>query len=128
MQVKVVGPCAAGKSTLRARLRARGVEISMAAQEHSAVPDLWQRRNPPDVLLYLDLARPETANQRLGRRDWTVKILETQAGRLAHARAHADFYLVTDDLTPAQVEAKVLQFLEHADMDRTGPEAEATSA
>jgi hypothetical protein len=122
MRIKVVGPCAAGKSMLQTRLRSRGIDISMAAQEHSAVPDLWQRRNPPDVLLFLDLARPETANERLQRQDWTLEILETQIGRLAHARAHADFYLATDDLTPAQVEARVLDFLHQFGIQPTNEE------
>jgi guanylate kinase len=36
--VIVVGPCAAGKSSLVARLRAAGVRARSVSQEHSYVP------------------------------------------------------------------------------------------
>ncbi|HEX5503007.1 MAG TPA: hypothetical protein VFW96_10315, partial [Thermomicrobiales bacterium] len=45
-RVVVVGPCAAGKTTLVARLRARGHDAAVCAQEHSGVPYLWQLTRP----------------------------------------------------------------------------------
>ena len=56
LRVAVVGPCASGKSTLTAALRAAGYEARMPAQEHSYVPDMWRRLVDPDVLIYLDIS------------------------------------------------------------------------
>ena len=63
MRIKMVGPCASGKSMLAASLRELGYDARSAAQDHSYVPDMWQRINPPDVLIYLDVTL-ETAQQR----------------------------------------------------------------
>ena len=53
--IVIVGPCAAGKSTLRDRLLARGfTQVRVVAQEHSGVRDLWKMRGYPDVLIFLD--------------------------------------------------------------------------
>src|SRR5215210_3558105 len=91
LDVIVVGPCAAGKSSLVARLKAEGVRARSVSQEHSYVPYMWQRHNP-DVLIYLDL-RLETVRRRR-RRSWTQQMLDEQHRRLAHARANCHFYLV----------------------------------
>ncbi|MBK7217144.1 MAG: hypothetical protein IPH95_08855 [Candidatus Promineofilum sp.] len=56
LRIAVVGPCASGKSTLTAALRAAGYEARMPAQEHSYVPDMWRRLVDPDVLIYLDIS------------------------------------------------------------------------
>jgi hypothetical protein len=56
LRVAVVGPCASGKSTLTAALRAAGYEARQPAQEHSYVPDMWRRLVDPDVLIYLDIS------------------------------------------------------------------------
>lgn len=111
MRIKVVGPCASGKSVLAARLRALGYEASSAAQDHSYVPDMWQRLNPPDILIYLDVTL-ETAHHR-GRigAGWDQKYLDDQHNRLRHARAHCDFYLPTDGLSEEEVLAATLSFL-----------------
>jgi ATP-dependent Clp protease adapter protein ClpS len=42
---------------------------------------------------------------------WDQSYLDEQNHRLRHARAHCDFYLMTDDLTEDQVLARVLEFL-----------------
>ena len=118
MRIKVAGPCASGKSTLAARLRALGYDASSTAQDHSYVPDMWQRLNPPDLLVYLDLSLP-TAHRR-GRTDWDQAYLDEQKHRLRHARAHCDLYLATDDLTEDQVVALVLAFLLKSRPDRPG--------
>lgn len=111
MRIKVVGPCASGKSTLVTKLRELGCEASSAAQDHSYVPDMWRRLNPPDVLIYLDVTL-EAAHQR-GRSGtgWDQGYLEEQHERLRHARAHCHLYLPTGDLSKEQVLTKVLDFL-----------------
>ena len=111
MRIKVVGPCASGKSVLAARLRDLGYDASTAAQDHSYVRDMWQRINPPDVLIYLDVTL-RSAHER-GRKGmgWTQEYLDQQHHRLRHARAHCDLYLPTDDLTEEQVLEATLGFL-----------------
>jgi hypothetical protein len=111
-RIKVVGPCASGKSALAARLRELGYDAHSAAQDHSYVPDMWQRLNPPDVLIYLDVTL-EAARQR-GRigTGWDQNYLDVQHHRLRHARAHCDLYLPTDNLNEESVLAKVLRFLQ----------------
>lgn len=111
MRIKLVGPCASGKSVLAARLRERGYDASTAAQDHSYVPDMWQRLNPPHLLIYLDVTL-RSAQER-GRRGmgWNQGYLDEQHWRLRHARAHCDFYLPTGDLTEEQVLTEILAFL-----------------
>jgi hypothetical protein len=111
-RIKVVGPCASGKSVLAARLRDVGYDARSAAQDHSYVPDMWQRLNPPDVLIYLDVTH-ETMVQR-GRTGsgWDQAYLDTQHDRLQHALDHCDLYLPTDGLSEGEVLAHVLEFLQ----------------
>jgi nicotinamide riboside kinase len=109
LTVAVVGPCAAGKSTLVDALREAGFNARHVAQEHSYVPDMWQRIVHPDALIYLDVSY-ETARQRRfisGGPEWLV----VQRRRLAHARQHCDLYIPTDRLTAEAVLAQVLDFL-----------------
>ena len=63
VSVKIVGVCASGKSTLGYALHPYGYTVYPCAQEHSYVPDLWRRRHPADILIYLD-ARADTIAQR----------------------------------------------------------------
>jgi hypothetical protein len=111
LRIKVVGPCAAGKSVLAASLREMGYDARTAAQDHSYVPDMWQRLNPPDILVYLDVT-VEAAWQR-GRTGsgWDQKYLDEQHHRLRHARAHCHLYVPTSGLTEEEVLARVLAFL-----------------
>ncbi len=105
----IVGPCAAGKSTLRDRLLARGfTQVRVVAQEHSGVRDLWKLRGYPEVLIYLDVAAA-TANARQGRSDWTPAAQAEQLRRLQQARAACDLYLSTDELSPDAVADRVEQ-------------------
>jgi deoxyadenosine/deoxycytidine kinase len=110
-RLAVVGPCAAGKSTLAAKLRQRGYTVREPAQEHSMVPDMWRRLSRPDILIYLDVSL-ETIHRR-GRTGelWEADYLAEEHHRLRHARQHCDFYLCTDQLTPEQVLGRVLGFL-----------------
>jgi hypothetical protein len=111
MRIKVVGPCASGKTVLATALRALGYDAHSAAQDHSYVPDMWYRLNPPHLLVYLDVTL-EAAHQR-GRTGigWNQAYLDEQHHRLRHARAHCDLYLLTDGLSEREVLAQVLSFL-----------------
>ncbi len=112
MNIVVVGPCAAGKTTLVNGLIARGFAgARLVVQEHSGVSDLWARRGPPDALIYLDV-QVATMNRRQGRTDWTDAARAEQLLRLLSARRECDLYLPTDDLTIAQVLEAVVQFLD----------------
>ncbi len=116
--IKIVGPCAAGKTTLTDRLRALGYNARQIAQEHSDVPDMWQRIHPPDILIYLDASDETILQRRPG--ETLPYLLPRQRKRLAHARAHADLIIETDDLTPDDVLARVLAFLRERRVP-TGP-------
>ena len=108
-RVVVVGPDAAGKSELVKRLRELGYNARSCAQDHSYVPDMWQRISKPNFLVYLD-ARLETIAQRRVI-DWGQERLDTLNARLAHARAHCDLYLPTDELNPSDVLTQVRSVL-----------------
>lgn len=105
LRVVVVGPDATGKTELVRRLRALGYNARSCAQDHSYVPDMWRRLARPDYLVYLD-ARLETIARRRAI-DWGQDRLDALNARLAHARAHCDLFLPTDDLEPSEVVARV---------------------
>jgi thymidylate kinase len=110
LKIGIVGPCTAGKSTLIRRLEGQyNVVLRHIAQEHSYVQNMWQRISQPDWLVFLDVSYPVSMQRK--KLDWTVKEYEEQQRRLQHARAHADFYLQTDDFTPEQVAEKVAAFI-----------------
>jgi hypothetical protein len=119
MRIKVVGPCAAGKSTLAEGLRQLGFDARTAAQDHSYVPDMWQRLNPADVLIYLDVTLEEAHRRGRCGTGWDQKYLDEEHRRLSHARAHCDFYLATDGLSVAEVRDRVVDFLDRVGA-RTG--------
>jgi len=112
LDLVVVGPCAAGKTTLVQGLIAQGYSgARLVVQEHSGVRNLWARRGRPDALIYLD-AQVATMNRRQGRTDWTDEARAEQLLRLESARRECDVYLPTDDLTIVQVLEAVVRFLE----------------
>lgn len=113
LRIAVVGPCAAGKSTLAEALRTAGYDVHQPAQEHSYVPEMWQRLTNPDLLIYLDVSYSQARERRPHNID--SQQLETQNQRLAHARQHCHFYLDTSGLTPTQVQERVLSFIEIGD-------------
>ncbi len=115
MIIKVVGICGSGKSTLVQKLRQLGYDARQISQEHSGVPDLWRRRHPPDVLIFLDASNAE-ARRRYQHLNLHDAYLERERQRLGHARAHADCYILTDDLTPDDVLAQVLACLQRLDI------------
>jgi deoxyadenosine/deoxycytidine kinase len=111
LRVAIVGACASGKSTVVEALRQAGYDARHVAQEHSYVPAMWRRIGRPDVLVYLDVDYPSIRVRRpIG--DFRPKHLEEQNRRLAHARTHCDLYLDTSDLEPAEVQKRVLVFLQ----------------
>lgn len=109
MRVVLVGICGSGKTALAQGLRRQGCEVRECGQEHSQVPYMWQAMSRPDVLIYLD-ASEEVIHQR-GQRHYVKGCVEEQRSRLAHAQAHCDLYVMTDDLTESQVLELVSEFL-----------------
>jgi len=105
----VLGPCAAGKTTLVLELRRRGYVAREVAQEHSAVPDLWRKRGHPGPMVFLDVS-PEIACNRRG-----IAVVpswwSSASSRLEMARRDADLYLCTDELSREQVLSGVLAYL-----------------
>jgi len=73
------------------------------------VQNMWQRIHPPDWLVFLDVSY--TVSMQRKNLNWTVEEYQEQQRRLAHAREHADFYLMTDSLTADEVAEKVAGFI-----------------
>jgi thymidylate kinase len=111
LEIGVVGPCSAGKTTLIAGLRARGYSAHHIAQEHSMVPHMWKRLDDPDVLIYLDVSYEVSMRRRP--LDMSENEFAEQASRLRHARQHADLYVHTDDLGPQEVLQEVENYLKN---------------
>jgi deoxyadenosine/deoxycytidine kinase len=109
MKIGVVGPCAAGKTTLIVALRRLGFRVHHIAQEHSYVADMWERISKPDILIYLDVSYPVSMLRRP--MNWVEADFMEQVKRLQHARKHASLYIDSDDLTPSQVLQKTIEFL-----------------
>jgi len=108
--IAIVGPCAAGKTTLARGLQEHGWPARQIAQEHSYVADMWKRLSRPDLLVFLDASFEIcTARKQL---NWTRAEYEEQRRRLAHARDNCDVYLNSDALRPEQVLVEVLLQIE----------------
>ena len=110
--IGIVGPCSAGKTTLIAGLAAHGHRARHIAQEHSYVPDMWQRLLKPGVLIYLDVSYEVSMKRRP--LEMNASEFAEQCTRLADARQHADLYIFTDDLSIQDVLQRVLHFLSGA--------------
>jgi ATPase subunit of ABC transporter with duplicated ATPase domains len=109
-KIGVVGPCTSGKTTLIRNLRdIDQITLRHIAQEHSYVPTMWQKITNPDWLIFLDVSFPVSMKRK--RLNWNQDEYQEQQRRLAHARANADFYLMTDSLTAEEVAAAVKEFL-----------------
>lgn len=122
-KIGVVGPCAAGKTTLVRQLLAGGYHGKHIAQEHSYVADMWKRITNPDILIYLHVSYPVTITRR--NLNWSETDYNQQIHRLRHARQHADLVIDTDLLDPVQVFQSVLAFLglgNHSSPDITLPQ------
>ena len=91
------------------RLDRLGIKTRHIAQEHSYVPNMWQRLTNPDVLIFLDVSYPVSMARR--KFSWNLDEYQEQQRRLSHARAHADFFLMTDPFNADEVAAIVLEYL-----------------
>ena len=107
--IGVAGPCGSGKSTLIAGLELEGYICRQIAQEHSYVPYMWERITNPDILVFLNATFSVCTLRR--RLNWTNEDYKEQLRRLAHAHQHADLIIETDNISPAQVLARVVEFL-----------------
>jgi len=111
LKIGIVGPCSAGKSTLVQGLKQRGYPNARPiSQEHSYVPDMWQRITNPDVLIYLDVSYENAQKRRW--LNWTPEEYIEQLRRLQHARQYAHLYVDTNPLSVGEVLKEVLKFLE----------------
>src|SRR5215211_8397444 len=86
-KVVVVGPCAAGKSTMVTALRALGYDAHVSGQEHSEIATLWQH-SEPDVLIALAVDISAVRARRGG--SWPEWLHDLQVRRLAAAARAAD--------------------------------------
>jgi deoxyadenosine/deoxycytidine kinase len=119
IKIGVVGPCAAGKTTLISALRKMGYGVQHIAQEHSYVADMWQRISKPDVLIYLDVSYEISMLRKP--MNWSEADFIEQVHRLHHARQHANLYIDSNMLTPGEVLQKVLDFLRSDDTASAEP-------
>ena len=108
--IGLVGPCTSGKSLLRENLEKLGFTTRHIAQEHSFVQDMWKKITHPDVLVFLDVSYPITRIRR--KWDFQEADYQEQLRRLAHARKNADIYVNTDELSPDEVLAQVLEHIQ----------------
>jgi cytidylate kinase len=111
IRIGIVGPCAAGKTTIVGGLKERGYDVRHIAQEHSYVPDMWKRISHPDILVYLNVSYSKTLIRR--KMNWSLQDYKEQIFRLRHARDHADLIVDTDALTSEEVLREVLDFIEN---------------
>ncbi len=109
--IGIVGPCAAGKTTLLSKLKKLGFNVRHIAQEHSYVPDMWKRIAQPDLLIYLDVNYENTLNRK--RLNWTLQEYQEQLERLTHARNHADLIINTNELSEEEVFEMAINFIEN---------------
>jgi len=108
--IGIVGPCAAGKSTLKTGLERHGIVARHIAQEHSYVPNMWQRIVDPDLLIFLDVSYPTTRIRR--QMDWNEAEYQEQQRRLVHARQYANCYIDTELLSIDEVLQSALKFIQ----------------
>jgi ABC-type cobalamin/Fe3+-siderophores transport system ATPase subunit len=108
--IGIVGPCSAGKSTLIRNLQSRGFICRHIAQEHSYVPQMWQKIVNPLMLIYLDVSYEVSIHRRP--LNLSAAEFDEQKKRLEHAYQNADIYLFTDPLSPEEVFGDVLASLE----------------
>ena len=94
-------------------LKAHGYQAHHIAQEHSYSLQMWQKIVNPDLLFFLDVSYQKT----LERSDmiWREEEYLEQQKRLAHAREHANLYILTDEISEQGVINQILEFLNDND-------------
>ena len=112
--IVLVGPCAAGKSTLATELRGMGFRVHPVAQEHSGIRHLW-RRHATHALVFLDVDLPHV-HQR-GRPNFPDWLHEKQRVRLSEARDAANLSVDTSSLSAPDVLHTVLDYLSSHDIE-----------
>jgi len=112
LRIAVVGACASGKSTLVSSLLSEDYEARHVAQDHSFVPDMWQRISQPDILIFLDVDY-ETIKARRPKTTLRPTDLVEQERRLSHARDSCDLLIDTNPLTTGEVLRLALSYLEN---------------
>jgi ABC-type cobalamin/Fe3+-siderophores transport system ATPase subunit len=116
--VVVVGPCAAGKTTLVDGLRGLGYDAAVVGQEHSDIGSLWQRTRPDALIaLEVDLA---TIRRRRGT-DWSEAMYAAQRRRLTGAVAAATVVLDANRLSPMALLGAAAGALREAGIRPRGP-------
>jgi GTPase SAR1 family protein len=108
-KIAVVGGCGSGKTTIVHELQTRGYDAYVVGQEHSGVPDLWNRRRP-DVVIYLDVTL-EAVRQRRSE-GWPEWLYNVQQRRLQSASDEADIHVNTAELTVEQTMEQIIKSLE----------------
>ncbi|MBA4385573.1 MAG: hypothetical protein C0410_12615 [Anaerolinea sp.] len=108
--IGIVGVCASGKSTLINELRLLGYHCRHIAQEHSYVPNMWQRLTNPDVLIYLSASYETTIARR--KLNWTMREYQIQLDRLIHAREQAHILIETDQLSTHEVVQTAIELID----------------
>jgi cytidylate kinase len=108
-KIVVVGPCAAGKSTLVSALRELGYDAHVSGQEHSEIAMLWQH-SQPDVLIALKVDIRAVRDRRGD--SWPEWLHDLQVRRLAAASHAANLAIDTTALSPQAVVERVLAYLQ----------------
>jgi GTPase SAR1 family protein len=108
-KIVVVGPCAAGKSTLVTALRELGYDAHASGQEHSEIAMLWQHSHP-DVLIALEVDISAVRDRRGG--SWPEWLHDRQVRRLAAASRAADLAIDTTAISPQTVVDRVVAYLQ----------------
>jgi len=114
--IGITGPCGAGKTTLAEGLKRNGFRARAIAQEHSYVPAMWQMLTKPNLLIFLQASHPVGGARR--NMSWTLVEWEEQQRRLAHAHAHSDLILDTDQMSIEQVLEAVILFIERGNFQK----------
>ncbi len=76
LKVGLVGVCGSGKTTLTNGLKPYQFNVRQIAQEHSYVPNMWQRLSNPDVLIFLEASYQVTEHRKPF--NWTEKEYQEQ--------------------------------------------------
>jgi chloramphenicol 3-O-phosphotransferase len=108
-KIVVVGPCAAGKSTLVTALRELGYDAHASGQEHSEIAMLWQHSHP-DVLIALEVDISAVRDRRGG--SWPEWLHDRQVRRLAAASRAADLAIDTTAISPQTLVDRVVAYLQ----------------